>query len=91
MRTYIFVTLKAKKPEPLPAELLTDLHVTSDEINNVRETNRASPQFTHLSTIAEAAVAMGWLFESKPAEFVKDVFPAAQFYGNRVLNEYKDK
>lgn len=91
VRTYLFVTTKAKKPEPPPAELMTDLHVASDEINNLRESNRASPQFTHLSMVAEGAVSMGWLFENKPAEFIKDVFPAAQFYGNRILKEYKDK
>jgi adenylyl cyclase-associated protein len=34
---------------------------------------------------------MGWFFEVKPVDFVKEMLGSAQFYGNRVLKEYKEK
>ncbi|GMF69649.1 unnamed protein product [Aspergillus oryzae] len=40
-------------PEPQPAELMTELHTASDSINMIRESNRASPLFNHLSAVAE--------------------------------------
>ncbi|EFE34304.1 uncharacterized protein ARB_06703 [Trichophyton benhamiae CBS 112371] len=90
-RKYLLVSTKAKKPEAQPPELFTDLHRASDEINNIRESNRPSPFFNHLSAVAEGVVALGWFFETRPATFVTDTLGGAQFYGNRVLNQYKDK
>ncbi|KAI5278784.1 hypothetical protein KEM54_004435, partial [Ascosphaera aggregata] len=90
-RTYIYVAAKAKKPESQPPELLADLRSASEEINNVRENNRPSPLFNHLSAVAEGIMALGWFFESKPVDFVKETFSSAQFYGNRVLKDHKEK
>ncbi|PGH11114.1 hypothetical protein AJ79_05059 [Helicocarpus griseus UAMH5409] len=90
-RTYLYVTLKAKKPDQQPPELLTDLRKASDEINNIREANRPSPLFNHLSAVAEGVMALGWFFEARPAEFVRESLAGAEFYGNRVLKEYKGK
>ncbi|KAJ5127023.1 hypothetical protein N7448_007802 [Penicillium atrosanguineum] len=90
-RTYLYVSTKAKKPEHQPAELMTDLHKASDSINNIRENARASPLFNHLSAISEGIVALGWFFESKPAEFVTEMMGGIEYYGNKVLKEYKEK
>ncbi|KAJ6091338.1 hypothetical protein N7467_003307 [Penicillium canescens] len=90
-RTYLYVVTKAKKPATQPPELMTDLHKASDSINNIRESNRASPLFNHLSAVAEGIVALAWFFESKPAEFVADMIGGIEYYGNKVLKEYKDK
>ncbi|PGH11528.1 hypothetical protein AJ80_07094 [Polytolypa hystricis UAMH7299] len=90
-RTYILVSTKAKNPNPQPPELLTELRKTSDEINSIREANRPSPLFTHLSAVAEGVVALGWFFDPRPANFVRETLGGAEFYGNRVLKEYKQK
>lgn len=90
-RTYLLVSTKAKKPDhPLP-ELLTDLQRSTDTIVNLREANRASPFFTHLTAVSEGIPALGWIVEGKPGDFVTEMLGSAQFYGNRVLKEYKDK
>ena len=60
-------------------------------MDELREANRPSPLFAHLSAISEGIVALGWIVESRPADFVTDTLGGAQFYGNRVLKEYKDK
>lgn len=70
---------------------MTDLHKASDSINNIRESNRASPLFNHLSAVSEGIVALGWFFESKPADFVSEVQGGVEYYGNKVLTGYKDK
>ncbi|CAI7673932.1 unnamed protein product [Penicillium manginii] len=90
-RTYLFVATKAKKPEHQPIELMTDLHKASDCINNIRESNRASPLFNHLSAVAEGIVALGWFFETKPASFVEEMIGGIQYYGNKVLKDFKEK
>lgn len=70
---------------------MTDLHKASDSINTIRENARASPLFNHLSAISEGIVALGWFFESKPAEFVTEMMGGIEYYGNKVLKEYKEK
>ncbi|KMU74978.1 adenylyl cyclase-associated protein 2 [Coccidioides immitis RMSCC 3703] len=90
-RKYLLVSTKAKKPDRQPPELLTELQRASDEINNIRDSNRPSPLFNHLSAVSEGVMSMGWFFESRPAEFVTEILGGAQFYGNRVLTEYKEK
>ncbi|KAL4915548.1 adenylate cyclase associated N terminal-domain-containing protein [Aspergillus aurantiobrunneus] len=90
-RTYLYVSTKAKKPDIQPPELMTELHTASDTINNIRESNRASPLIDHLSAIAEGIVALGWFFDNKPADFVGEMLGGIQYYGNKVLKEYKEK
>ncbi|EAW07557.1 adenylate cyclase-binding protein [Aspergillus clavatus NRRL 1] len=90
-RTYLYVSTKARKPTPQPPELMTELHTASDTINNIRESNRASPLFNHLSAVAEGIVALGWFFEPKPSEFVSEMIGGIEYYGNKVLKEYKEK
>ncbi|KAL4738067.1 adenylate cyclase associated N terminal-domain-containing protein [Aspergillus similis] len=90
-RTYLYVSTKAKKPEIQPPELMIELHTASDTINNIRESNRASPLIDHLSAVAEGIVALGWFFDPKPANFVSEMLGGIQYYGNKVLKEYKEK
>ncbi|OKO93316.1 Adenylyl cyclase-associated protein [Penicillium subrubescens] len=90
-RTFLYVSTKAKKPDVPPPELMTELHKASDSINNIKESNRASPLFNHLSAVAEGIVALGWFFETKPAEFVSEMIGGIEYYGNKVLKEYKEK
>ncbi|KAG2415273.1 hypothetical protein HFD88_006464 [Aspergillus terreus] len=90
-RTYLYVSTKAKKTDYQPPELLTGLHNASDTINIIRESNRPSPLFNHLSAVAEGIVALGWFFEPKPADFVTEIVGGIEYYGNKVLKEYKEK
>ncbi|PWY94878.1 hypothetical protein BO94DRAFT_531829 [Aspergillus sclerotioniger CBS 115572] len=90
-RTYLLVSTKARKPEQQPPELMTELHNASDSINNIRESNRASALFNHLSAVAEGIVALGWFFADKPADFVTEMAGGAEYYGNKVLKDYKEK
>ena len=90
-RTYLLVSTKAKQPEGQPPELMTDLHRHVSIVDDYRESNRASPFFTHLSAVSEGIVAIGWIVEKRPPDFVSGVLGGAQYWGNKVLKEYKDK
>ncbi|POI35747.1 hypothetical protein CIB84_000511 [Bambusicola thoracicus] len=60
-------------------------------VQNLREKNRGSKQFNHLSAVSESIPALGWVAMSpKPGPYVKEMTDAAMFYTNRILKEYKD-
>lgn len=73
-------------------EILKDLQSTMGAVNDIREANRGSPFFNHLTTVSEGIAMLGWItIDPKPADYVTDTLGSAQYNGNRVLREYKDK
>ena len=94
-RKFLIVTTKAKKPDiqsPVYMEILKELQSMMGSVNDIREANRASPLFTHLTTVSEGITVLAWInIEPKPADYVTDVLDSAKFYGNRIIKEYKEK
>lgn len=90
-----FLQLAASRSSPSENELVQLLQPTSQkiqEIQGLREKNRASPFFNHLSAISESIPALGWVTVSPaPAPYVKEMNDAGQFYTNRVLKDWKQK
>ena len=73
-------------------EILKDLQGAMGAVSDVLQVNRGSPIQNQLATVSEGISMLGWItVEPKPASSVTDTFEAAQFYGNRVLKEFKDK
>lgn len=70
---------------------MTELHRYSSIVDDYRESNRSSPFYTHLSMVSEGIVAVGWIVEKRPPDFVSEILGGAQYWGNKVLKEYKDK
>ncbi|KAI9777196.1 MAG: hypothetical protein M1839_009039 [Geoglossum umbratile] len=94
-RKFLVITTKAKKPDissPVYIEILTDLQKQMGIVNDIREANRGSPLFNHLSAVSEGITALAWVtYEPKPANYLTEILGGAQFFGNRVLKEYKEK
>lgn len=94
-RKFLIITTKAKKPDiqsPVYMEILKELQSMMGAVNDIREANRASALFTHLTTVSEGITMLGWItVEPKPIDFVGEVLNGAQFYGNRVINLNKEK
>ncbi|XP_022199975.1 adenylyl cyclase-associated protein 1 isoform X2 [Nilaparvata lugens] len=90
-----FLQLAASRSSPSDNELVQLLQPTSQkiqEIQGLREKNRASPFFNHLSAISESIPALGWVTVSPaPSPYVKEMNDAGQFYTNRVLKDWKQK
>lgn len=91
----MLVATKAKKPDVQSAsymEILTELQHEMGAVSDIREANRASPLFNHLTTVTEGIQALAWItIDPKPATYISDTIPSAQFYGDRILVSYKDK
>jgi len=63
-----------------------------EEITSLRDKNRKSEFFNHLSAISESIGALGWIGVSPaPSPYVKEMSDSAQFYTNRVLKDFKEK
>lgn len=59
---------------------------------DIKDSNRPDPMYTQLSTVAEGIMVLAWVtFENRPYKQVDEFLGAAQFFGNRVLKEQKDK
>ena len=94
-RKFLIVTTKARKPDiqsPVYMEILKDLQAMMGAVNDIREANRGSPLFTHLTTVSEGNAVLAWIsIDPKPAEYVAEILSSAQYHGNRVIKEYKER
>ena len=61
-------------------------------IAELKEKNRPSPLFSHLSMVADGIPALGWVVVSPtPGPYINEMKDAAQFYANSVIKDFKDK
>jgi adenylyl cyclase-associated protein len=74
-------------------DLLNPTQLALDAVTSIRERNRASKLFNHLATVGEGISALGWVTMdgTEAAKYVGEMRDASQFYGNRVVREYKDR
>ncbi|TDZ29701.1 Adenylyl cyclase-associated protein [Colletotrichum spinosum] len=97
-RHFLLITTKAKKPDLNGAEmavyqdLLKPINESLVAVNNIKESNRGSAVFSQLSAVAEGIMVLAWVtVDSRPSKHVEESLGSAQFFGNRVLKEQKDK
>lgn len=58
----------------------------------LKEANRPDPMYSHLSAVADGIMMLAWVtIDSRPYKHVEESLSSAQFFGNRVLKEQKDK
>lgn len=92
-RMFLLLTTKAKKPSM--SELGGLLKPTNDAlmaVTEIKETNRGSTLSTHLSAVADGIMVLGWVgVENRPYKHIDESLGSAQFFGNRVQKEYKEK
>ncbi|KAH9967952.1 cyclase-associated protein [Russula dissimulans] len=83
-----------KKPDQAAfAELLSDLQSDIEAISTIKDSNRKELDwFNHLSFVAEGSPVVAWItVENKPGPYVTEIKDATQFYGNRIIKEFKEK
>ena len=93
-RKYLLVTTKAKKPEIGPDffEAIKPMQEACGEVNSIKEANRGGAVYNQLATVAESIEVIGWFgAEAKPHKQVEEALGSAQYWGNRVLKEFKEK
>ncbi|KIW08720.1 uncharacterized protein PV09_00663 [Verruconis gallopava] len=94
LRQFLLVTTKAKKPDVTSQtymDTLKDLQLHMTKVDDIRQSNRASPVADGLAMVADGVGALAWVtIDFKPADWVSELFGGAQMYGNKVLKKYKD-
>ncbi|RFU24619.1 hypothetical protein B7463_g11717, partial [Scytalidium lignicola] len=94
-RKFLLITTKAKKPAMSSQtfmQLLKPLEQSIMAVTEIREANRGSSLFNNLSAVSESIGVLAWItIEPKPYKHVEESLGSAQYWGNRVLKEYKDK
>ncbi|KAK3944800.1 adenylyl cyclase-associated protein [Diplogelasinospora grovesii] len=99
-RRVLLVATKAKKPDlsgagpdqPVFQELLQPINEALMAVQSVRDGNRGSKFIEHLNTVSDGIMVLAWVtVDHKPAKHIEDCLGSAQFFGNRVLKEYKGK
>ncbi|KAI1207955.1 adenylate cyclase associated N terminal-domain-containing protein [Annulohypoxylon truncatum] len=97
-RRFLLISTKAKKPDisgsemVVYQELLKPINEALMDVGSIKESNRGSPVFTQLSAVAEGIMVLAWVtVDNRPFKHVEESLGSAQFFGNRVLKEQKDK
>lgn len=94
-RTFLLITTKAKKPDQSSSvymDLLKPLQEQIMAVSDVRDANRGSAEFNQLSAVSESIGMLAWVtMDFKPNKHVDESLGSAQYWGNRVLKEYKEK
>ncbi|KAF5133669.1 Adenylyl cyclase-associated protein [Metarhizium anisopliae] len=92
-RKFLLITTKATKPDASTYQ--TILKPTNDAlmaVTELKESNRPDPMYTNLSAVADGIMMLAWItLDSRPHKHVEESLSSAQFFGNRVLKEQKDK
>ncbi|KAI0253872.1 cyclase-associated protein [Lactifluus subvellereus] len=90
----IRIAAVCKKPDQAAfAELLRDIQGDIEAISAIKDSNRKERDwFNHFNFVAEGSPVIGWItMENKPGAYVTDIKEATQFYGNRIIKEFKEK
>ncbi|KAK3353476.1 adenylate cyclase associated N terminal-domain-containing protein [Lasiosphaeria hispida] len=97
-RKFLLITTKSKKPDLTGSEmsvyqdLLKPINQALVTVSNLKDKNRGSPVFNHLSCVSEGFMVLAWVtVDNRPYKMVEDMLSSAQFFGNRVLKEFKDQ
>ncbi|KAI0132032.1 adenylate cyclase associated N terminal-domain-containing protein [Xylariales sp. AK1849] len=97
-RRFLLISTKAKKPDLAGSEmaayqdLLKPINEALMAVGSIKDSNRGSPVFSHLSAVAEGIMVLAWVtVDMRPYKHVEESLGSAQFFGNRVLKEHKDK
>jgi adenylyl cyclase-associated protein len=73
-------------------ELLKPINTALMTVTELKEANRPDSMYTHLSAVADGIMVLAWVtVDNRPYKHVDECFSSAQFFGNRVLKEYKEK
>ncbi|KUI68685.1 Adenylyl cyclase-associated protein [Cytospora mali] len=98
-RRFLLITTKAKKPDlsinqdmEAYQEMLQPINQSLMSAVEVKEANRGSAVSNQLSAVADGIMMLAWVTDdAKPHKHVENALGSAQYYGNRVIKDNKDK
>lgn len=92
-RTFLLIATQAAKPDAAAFQsLLKPINDCLISVTELKDSNRPDPMYTHLNAVADGLMMLAWITtDGRPYKHVEESFSSAQFFGNRVLKEHKDK
>lgn len=73
-------------------DLLKPINDALMAVGDLKDSNRPDPMYTELSAVADGIMMLAWVtIDNRPHKHVEECLGSAQFFGNRVLKEQKDK
>ncbi|KND86868.1 Adenylyl cyclase-associated protein [Tolypocladium ophioglossoides CBS 100239] len=92
-RKFLLITTRAAKPDlPVYQNLLKPINEALMAVGELKDSNRPDPMYTQLSAVADGIMMLAWVtVDSRPYKHIDECLGSAQFFGNRVLKEQKDK
>lgn len=98
-RKFLLITTKAKRPNlsnnldmEAYQELLGPINKSLMAVVDIKESNRGSAVSNQLSAVADGIMMLAWVTDdAKPHKHVENALGSAQYYGNRVIKDNKDK
>ncbi|KAF4125321.1 adenylyl cyclase-associated protein [Geosmithia morbida] len=92
-RKLILISTKAKKPDMSGLQSLTQpINSAVMAVMDIKDSSRGDPLSNHLTAVSDGIMVMGWVtLDNRPFKHVDESLGSAQFFGNKVLKEYKEK
>lgn len=97
-RRFLLITTKAVKPDlqgadmALYQDILKPINDSLMAVTELKEANRSDAMYTQLSAVADGIMVLAWVtVNHRPFTHVEEFLGSAQFFGNRVIKEFKDK
>ncbi|KHN97851.1 Adenylate cyclase-associated CAP [Metarhizium album ARSEF 1941] len=90
---FLLITTKATKPDASTYQIIIKpINDALMAVTELKESNRPDPMYTNLSAVADGIMMLAWItMDTRPHKHVEESLSSAQFFGNRVLKEQKDK
>ncbi|KAI0691175.1 cyclase-associated protein [Cytidiella melzeri] len=93
LRELLQLAAACKQPDKSTLEgILLPLSKDIEAVARAKEANRKDRDWNHHHTVlSEGAPAVGWVVSPKPGPYIQDIKEATEFYGNRIIKEFKEK
>lgn len=92
-RRILVISTKAKKPQTADFQtILQPMNEAAMAAIEIKESSRGDKSYNHLSAVADGIMILGWIgVENRPYKHVDEFLGSAQFFGNKVTKEFRDK
>lgn len=92
-RRLILIATNSKKPSDSDlAPLFEPINKAVMSATEIKDANRGDANANHLAAVADGIMLLGWIaVPNRPFKHVDEFLGSAQFFGNKVLKEYKEK
>ncbi|EQK98259.1 hypothetical protein G6O67_000306 [Ophiocordyceps sinensis] len=92
-RKFLLITTRAAKPDiEAYHNLLKPTNEALVAVTDLKQSSRSDPLHTQLSAVADGIMMLAWVtFDNRPYKHVDECLGSAQFFGNRVLKEHRDR